>query len=77
MCLICIEIKKNNLKSEKEVSEFMQENNIDPEFDHYFDSLAPLMEKHFSAKYRKATDCSCGAKYTSFPEHHLKYCEAG
>jgi hypothetical protein len=74
MCLLCIELNKTNIRSKKEFDKiYSVVDNID--LDHWFDTLGPLYESlpdHYEAP---AAPCSCGARFTSFPGHHLKYCQ--
>lgn len=43
-------------------------------YDSRYELPIPSLEEMFNLEKRKETVCECGAKYTSFPNIHLKYC---
>ena len=73
MCIHCIEIQQGKYKTYEEFAEVFEPGADDFDLDHYFSELSPIVD---SLKYKRKDPgaCSCGAKHTSFPKHHLRYC---
>ena len=76
MCIHCVEIQQGKYKSYDEFSDQFNPEGNDFDLDHYFDELSPIIESLKRKTFLKAIeDCTCGAKYTSQPKYHLKYCQ--
>lgn len=75
MCTYCVEIQQGRYKTLKEFEDQFNLSNIDLDLDHYFTELGPLIEGLQRRLPELPSDCTCGAKHTSFPNKHLKYCD--
>lgn len=73
MCLLCIEIQQGKIRSQEEAVKRLP---LDLDLGHYFEELTALINS--LPKYNLPDlpgECTCGARHTSFPKHHLKYCK--
>lgn len=74
MCLVCIDISKGLIKTRQEAHWMILE--LSPD-DQYNVVTCPTfnLEDEDCYKPKDEDPCSCGAKYTSVPGYHLRYCK--
>lgn len=75
MCLLCTELSKEKIRSKKEFDEVFSRVDWAVDLDHWFEEIGPMYDALPGFFIEPEPACSCGAKYTSFPGHHLRYCK--
>lgn len=76
MCIICLEIDKGIYTNMQELNSMYGALELISLGEHFHEIYKKISEKEVPINKESLIKnaCICGAKYTSFPKHHLKYC---
>lgn len=70
MCQICLDIDKGRIR---QLTDLSNEEFFNMDYIHFSEIVDRLNKANKQEVLRR--ECTCGARYTSRPDYHLKYCE--